>query len=221
MTVTYFRERPEGPEAAIEDAVAYHAVDVLSEYEDVEYWLGSSLPIGAGQPDLMLVGFHQEVLDLADFEITASHLLGYLRSVRMARPETIALRLNLPVIQVESILDDLTRIDAVWEGSAYSLADPWDDILPNVISIEAKVADWRKAVSQAARNRLFSHRSYVALPENVAERIRNKPILRHLGIGVLAVHTSGDVWLAHRARSHRPKIWYYYYQIALMLAKNY
>ncbi len=40
---------------------------------------------------------------------------------------------------------------------------------------------------QAVRNRIFSHRSFTALPDIIAERIRLELSLRKLGIGLLSV----------------------------------
>ena len=81
----------------------------------------------------------------------------------------------------------------------FSLEPAWRTILPEVVSIEAKVSNWRKAVSQAARNQLFSHRSFVALPTNVATRASTDEHVAREGIGVLAVAQDGSVTVVRSA----------------------
>lgn len=72
-----------------------------------------------------------------------------------------------------------------------SRADP-DDPFEQLVAVELKLRDWRRAVAQAGRYRLFAERSYVALPamrinDNVvAEAVRNR-------VGVLAVGTDRSV----------------------------
>lgn len=58
-------------------------------------------------------------------------------------------------------------------------------------AVELKLRDWRRAIAQAGRYRLWAERSYVALPADrvnnavIAEAARNR-------VGVLAVHGSAE-----------------------------
>jgi hypothetical protein len=91
-------------------------------------------------------------------------------------------------------------------------------VLPEILTIEVKVADWRRALSQAARNCIFSHRSFVALPEKIASRIRSETLFRELGIGLLSIDASRDVRVLRRARRVTPRAWTYYYSLASLAA---
>jgi hypothetical protein len=82
-----------------------------------------------------------------------------------------------------------------------------------------KVANWKKAVAQAARNRIFCHRAYIALPLSLALRLRREESIRHLGLGLLGVTNQHDVLLVRAARQRRPKVWTYYYLLAAMAAR--
>lgn len=217
MSVTFFRQRRAGPELLVEDAVA----ECVSGLFGSEYplWTGGSLPLGAGRPDLVVVSCEPRVYALAQVEMPIAQILAYLRVVGRARPETISQRTGQPVDVVIRRLKGLCEVKAVDVGTdVYALAPEWRDILPEIVTIEVKVTDWQKAVAQAGRNRIFSHRSFVALPEFIATRVRREPILSKLGIGVLGVDERDEVRIVRPARRHRPRVWTYYYQLAQIVA---
>jgi len=219
-TVTYFRDRRPGPEAAIEDAVAGWIPQVFG-VDGLDSWTAGSLPIGAGIADLILVSYDSEVLVLSQVECSSIHPLAYLRVVGSARLDTIAMRLRQPERALRCCLEGLVEADVLWRaGNAFSLSPSWRDILPAVVTVEAKVSDWRRAVVQAGRNRLFSHHSFVALPTAVAHRVRKESVFQQLGIGILSVNEAGDVAIARRPRRFQPRVWNYYYELALVLAKQ-
>ena len=105
-------------------------------------------------------------------------------------------------------------------SNSFSLMPVWRRILPEIVTIEIKVANWRRAVEQAARNRIFAHMSFVALPERVSQRVRAEPIFRTLGIGLISVADDGDAAIIRRPRHKRPAVWTYYYQLASILARS-
>jgi hypothetical protein len=102
----------------------------------------------------------------------------------------------------------------------YALSEDWRAVLPEIVTIEVKVGDWRRAVAQAARNRIFAHRSFVALPDQVARRVKTETIFRELGIGLLSVASDNEVRVVRRARRATPKVWFYYYSLAFMAAEH-
>lgn len=72
--------------------------------------------------------------------------------------------------------------DATAYRATIAVTDPFDELT----AVELKLTDWRRAIAQAGRYRLFADRSYIAMPENritpalVREATRNN-------VGVLAV----------------------------------
>jgi hypothetical protein len=72
----------------------------------------------------------------------------------------------------------------------------------DLVAVEAKLSDWRRAIAQAVLNRLCFDRSYIALwhgaitPEVIAEA-------RRFGLGVLGV-TAEDVTTVRHAPRARP-----------------
>lgn len=220
MTVTYFRQRRPGPEATLEDTVALQ-IEHLFHDNDWPLWMAGSLPIGAGMPDLVSVWYEPHLRALADFERTTIYILAYLRAIRHAQVDTIAARINHPRTSVQECLDQLLKIQAVTtKQNAFKLAPNWKHILPKIVTVEVKIQDWKKAVQQAVRNRIFAHKSFIALPQKVAHRIRQEPVLRNLGIGVLGVTPDCQVRIIRQAPIHKTTVWSYYFHLATITARH-
>lgn len=220
-SVRYYRPRISGPEQLIENSIVESLHDIFAR-NDWPVWLGSYVPIGAGFPDVVSVWYDPQVVTLADFQTPDGHILAYLRSVRRARPETVAERLHIKTATVEHRMEWLENSAVISRdtGNSFSLLPAWRQILPEVMAIEAKVSDWQSALQQAIRNRIFAHRSYVALPEAVATRVSSTPTFARYGVGILAVGASGDVRVARDARQSRPSVWSYYFHLAALAAKD-
>lgn len=220
-SVRYFRPRVDGPEQRIEDAVVDALKDIFAR-QDWPVWRGGNVPIGAGLPDVVSVWYDPQVVTLAGFESPDGHILAYLRSVRRACAETIAERLRFRPSVVENRLEWLENSGVIERESEKCIAmlPAWRLILPEVVTIEAKVADWQSALQQAIRNRIFAHRSYVALPESIATRLDAAPGISKHGVGILAVSNAGDVHVHREARKSKPNVWNYYFHLAAIAAKD-
>jgi len=219
--VSFFRPRIDGPELRIEDAVVSKLTEIFGR-TDWPLWVGGSVPIGAGFPDIVSVWYDPQVATLADFPTSDGHILAYLHSVRRATLETIANRLQFSSADVAVRVDQLTAsavIDRTTEN-AFSISSAWRKILPEVVTVEAKVSDWQAALQQANRNRIFAHRSFVAFPESVAQRVSGKTGFELHGVGILSVTDNGDVTVFRPARKNRPSVWDYYFHLAALAAKD-
>lgn len=62
----------------------------------------------------------------------------------------------------------------------------------NFISYELKLKDWQSAVLQAKKNEIFSYKSFVVMPEDIAIRIKEKhsEIFRLYNVGLIAVNNN-------------------------------
>jgi Flp pilus assembly secretin CpaC len=217
--VIQFRARREGPEAAMQDVVVESIPNLLAPAENS--WTGASLPLGAGIPDLVVVSYDPQVFALSHVDLADAQILAYLRAVRKARLETIAERMGTALEKVSRRLSSLVQATAV-ETSAdtFSLAPPLRKVLPEIITIEVKVSNWQKAVAQAARNRIFAHRSFVALPAKVAARVHAERVIVELGLGLISVSDAGAASVVRKPRHRCPTVWTYYYQLASIVARS-
>lgn len=218
MHLTHFRPRKKGPEMALENAVARNIPTFISDSHR-PLWAAGSVPVGAGIPDIVVVVCEPQVFALAQVEIPNAHVLAYLRAVRRARLDTIAARMGQSSEVIVRSLHGLIEIDVITQcQDTYSLVPHWRDILPEIVTIEAKVSNWQRALDQAARNRIFAHKSYIALPERIAKRVCGDEAFRQLGIGILGITEDHQVSIIRKSRRQNPKVWSYYYHLANVVA---
>ncbi|MBX3410394.1 MAG: hypothetical protein KF859_10980 [Phycisphaeraceae bacterium] len=220
MSVTYFRQRRKGPETAIEDAVAIAAPSLFSG-ERADCWIAGAPSLGAGQPDLAVVVFQRTPTCIDVLSGAGAQVLSYLRTVRCASANTIADRLCMTESALLETLGDLADrkiVDRV--ASAYRIESSWRSPLQEVVAIEAKVSDWKKAVAQAGRNRVFSNRSFIALPEAVALRVRRESLFTLLGVGIIGVSDEGSARIVRQARRQVPRVWAYHYALVGLAAEH-
>lgn len=218
-SVEFFRTRRPGPELSLENRVIDRLPDIFKTTRPS--WIGGSVPLGAGVPDLIVATWSPEVVALAHLNLSTSEILAYLRGVTRARLDTISDRLRQPAKTISKALEQLGEYKVVTSRqSHYVLMPEWRSILPEIVTIEAKVSNWRRAVMQAARNTLFSHYSYIAIPENIALRIRCEREMTDSGVGIISVDADDEVRVLRKARKKIPKAWTYYYQLAEILANN-
>lgn len=218
-TMIHYRRRRPGPELALEEAFLSDLAGVLDSSK--RWWLAGSLPLGAGLPDLIAVHYEgalDEVEDLCGESIEA---LAYLRAVGQARLDTVAKRLRFSAAVAEATASFLREAGALRPvGGPLALTPVWRTLLSEVVAIEFKVADWRRALSQATRNLLFAHRSFVALPAEVAKRVRSYPDFAIHGVGIVSVPGEGQATIVRRAREGSPRSWRYYYKLASRVAMS-
>ncbi|MEY8880520.1 hypothetical protein [Donghicola sp. XS_ASV15] len=215
--ISVFRPLKVGPEAVLQASVEKDIAKLLPLAEFS--WTGSTVPVGAGVPDLLRASVRPEVISIADADSITIAILGYLRAARRARGETIAERLGLNEKTTLNKLEKLRGQGVIEQiQKNFSLAQPWQSILGDVSAVEVKVSDWRKAVAQASRNRIFAHRSFVALPESVAKRVKDELSFSSLGLGLISIDDNGVSRVMKRARKSSPKAWAYYYTVAARAA---
>lgn len=220
MNIDYFRPRKQGPESEMEDIVARQIGNLFDSDKDC-YWAAASPSIGAGIPDLIAVSCEPQVFVLEKADMSSSEILAYLRAVGCVHKKTIIERLPMPTNTLLRCLDELVEMKTISNNrDIYSINPIWRKILPEIVSIEVKVKNWKHAIVQAARNYIFSHRAFVALPEPLAKRVRHETSFKQYGIGLLSVNDNGDVKLMRRPKHHNPLAWKYYYDIALLVAKG-
>ena len=219
ITTRFGSIRP-GPEAALQAHIEL-ALPTLFDLHGWLVWTGGAVPVGAGQPDLLLAKCHTSISKLGAIRSTSHLLLGYLRAVGCASPATISVRLGRSDRYVSKLIDELSQEGIVESNSrGVYLADDCRDILKDVVAIEVKVSDWRRATHQAIRNTILAHRSYIALPSAVAGRVRDEELMQAFGIGILSVDANGAVKTVRRARKAAPKVWSYYYAIASLASES-
>ena len=219
MQVKYFRKRTLGRESEYEDAVVNSISDLFPAKQDPT-WVAGSIAIGAGRPDLVVAYCNPQVVALADCSLEDDRILALARECGRMSFGMLVDVFRIRENQLHKRIEALKSGSAIQEKSGnFSLVTPWKNIIRDLVTIEVKVSDWKRAFEQAKRNTIFAHRSYVALPEELCNRIDVMQMAKRLGIGVVSVNDSGAQVLKTAIRT-TPKVWVYYYRLALLAAKH-
>ncbi len=83
-------------------------------------------------------------------------------------------------------------------------------VYPKIIfdSYELKLKDWKKALSQAIKNLEFSTFSWVVLPKEVCDNLKDETIklYNEYGIGILSLNTNGKTRIILKAKRNNNKV---------------
>lgn len=219
MDISFFRSRIPGPEIVLEDVVTNN-IEEFTPTDGLPSWIACSPRIGAGMPDVLFAYYNPEVYALTGREFSHTQLLAFLRAMRGAQLDSILIHLKYSEKNLRRYLEELINVNVIEQyDSNYYLTKTWLNIIPTIVTVEIKVQDWRRAVSQASRNKIFSNQSYVALPKAVSDRVKNDPTFVDHGIGLLSIENE-SVHKEIEAAQTQPQIWEYYYRLALLLANK-
>jgi len=220
MDISFFRARKPGPELILEDAVV-NTIDSLISEEKLPVWVGCSPTIGSGMPDILLASYDPEICAFTNKNTSSVQILAFLRAVNGANFESILTNLFIAPKIIENELISLMNIKAIQEDNdTFYITNRLENILQNILTIEVKVKNWQQAISQANRNKIFSHQSYIALPKKLAGKLSNTLSFADLRLGLLSISDENLVENLIPAQQCQPIIWEYYYRLALLLASR-
>lgn len=99
---------------------------------------------------------------------------------------------NITKKKISTLLDLLTAngyIEKINE-TIYVVKKKYNAPVKNIISIEAKLSDWKNGLQQAMRYKSYSNSSYLAISNDFLHRV-DLSLLKEKGIGLIAVHVGG------------------------------
>jgi hypothetical protein len=186
--------------------------------------VGNGLTVGAGDPDLIITSYRPEILSLGCFgnlSMTHARVLALVRDGFGSEWPSLVAASGMKERELLQVIEGFQSIGALrCKGHRVEMRATWASILPETVAVEAKVSKWRDALRQAARNQVFTHRSFVALPERLAQKVQSDPDFDFFGIGILGVDEKGSVKILKKAIKKVPTLWLYHYYIAIMVAKS-
>lgn len=219
MRVCDFRSIMDGPEFEMEKILRPNLSQITSVKP--KSWVAGSLRIGAGMPDLTIVSYKPDVLAFANVNIEETKILSYLKIVGRAKSETIAKRVGLSEKKAQYKLTSLLDLELVnQETNVFKLSHKSRNVINEITTIEVKVQDWKKAIQQASRNKIFANRSYIAMPLKLAKNLKNNNFVKENGLGLIGIDNNEKIIEIKKARSDKTKVWSYYYLIARELARE-
>lgn len=165
----------------------------------------TELALRSGRPDVVVAD-----VDLIRFAERACHglapitstaelaVIAVLRGGRSLSEREVAGRAAryAPALVIDRALRRLKR-RGVLEHTSRSLAAVVGNAVGRTVGVEAKMSDWRKAASQAARWRLMFDRAYLVFPGGYSETLGGRaPVLQLFGVA--GVGETGAVRIARR-----------------------
>jgi hypothetical protein len=105
------------------------------------------------------------------------------------------------------LLRELTQTGYVHDDNGLSRVDPAIAVAySEVVAIEAKLDDWRRAVTQARRYLTYADHAYVALPAERVPRVA-EPAFLSAGVGLIAVGETASYVVFAAATSCEKQGW--------------
>jgi len=93
-------------------------------------------------------------------------------------------------------------------------------ISTQICAVEAKLRDWRRALSQAARYRSFAHQTWVLLDEaSIGPALANLDRFIGLNVGLASISTGGDFFHYHVPKKHEPSDHWRFWLANVLIAR--
>ncbi|MCG8485169.1 MAG: hypothetical protein MJA31_17790 [Clostridia bacterium] len=143
--------------------------------------------MGIGIPDITFnIGANSKIKRLDDYNMLA--ILSYLQNKKTATYEQIVDYFNIKKARVRQYIICLVNMSLVKVKKEVIriVKNIFDTKLGTIISIEAKLKDWKNGFLQAQRYLCFSDYSYLALPNDKIKNV-DLELLQEKGIGLLSV----------------------------------
>lgn len=123
--------------------------------------------------------------------------------------------------KIQTIIDTLSKLGFVEykDGSHIVVRRKYQPAAEQLVSIEAKLRDWKSGVYQAVRYKAFSNSSYLAISEQYLEKV-DRSLLREHGVGLIAVSDLGATIIV-RAKKNKPRSVVSHYYLAERLVSSY
>lgn len=168
----------------------------------------TELGLGYGIADVVAVGYDDNLPTsrknfLAYFDIS---LLSLIEKEEGISFDDIVYITKSPTRKISSALASLIDEEFVaYRRGKYVSHNKYADLLTDSIAIEAKLKDWRRALSQAYRYKWFANKSYVFLPqESIVVPENNLDLFKTYNIGLASVSNKNDLEVLYSPREETP-----------------
>ena len=164
----------------------------------------TEIPIGAGIVDIVagqIINAKSQTYELLDG--MESYMISLLHYKQRLSLFTISRKANLSPDKTLAILQQLVDKGYIQTTNNCYLRVRLP--IDRVIAIEGKLKNWKKALQQANRNRLFATQSFVALEARYARpALQNLDLFKHYQVGLVIVSSEGNLQIVYRPRLTKP-----------------
>lgn len=164
--------------------------DITSYLDKYKIRYSKEIHMGIGIPDVSInIGASKNLPKITDYYLLS--LIEYISEKKHVSVNDLVDHFSYDKTKVQNYLNQLNSCGIAQEKNNQIVLNRkiFRLNLGKIISIEAKIKDWKSGILQAQRYLMFSDYSYLALPK---DRINaaNTDELIEAGIGLLAVSTS-------------------------------
>lgn len=191
------RKRRSGPESEMVEAfiAQYQYIFSIDSYESTVF---TEPCLDSGFPDILIVFWDKKALlnwSAARNKLTKNDV-KLLHHIAVSQNGYnlffLCQQLGYSEKEIKGSLGKLTKADLIYFKKGAYKAYELEDIFAvrRIISIEAKMQDWKNALFQAQMNELFSSHSYILLPTN---KVNDQVVgcLKNGNSGLLSLDDSG------------------------------
>ena len=167
------------------EAEIVHGMNAYLSRYGIKY--SNEVRMGIGIPDIAFnIGANSRIKKVYDYNMLA--ILRYLQDKKTATYEQIVNYFNIRMDRVRQYIIYFINISLVEVKNEIIriIKNIFKTKLGTIISIEAKLKDWKNGFLQAQRYLCFSDYSYLALPNNKIKNV-DLDLLEEKGIGLLSV----------------------------------
>ncbi len=178
-------------------------IDFLYASASKEYLIHTEFEGGFGRPDVLLYSVPpiEALTDIQSLE-NINPRFAPLLSKRIAKAicsyESLARACGTSESNARSIAKELAKIDRLTfkteQAQTFDIKPIERQPFKYVVSIEAKLRDWQRALTQAYRYTTFSNESWVLLDEaRVSPALKSQQVFNNLGIGLATFSSKGEL----------------------------
>lgn len=201
------------PHFQSEQLLVSEFIAFIFKTKNSSFQLQQEFEAGFGRPDVLLYGTPiaraaSDVKSLAELNPRLAPLLSTAVSKKVQSLSTLALASGSSVISARRIAGELASIDRLKmndnSNQTFKIRPILKPPFPQVVAIEAKLRDWRRALMQAYRYLQFSTESWVLLDHaRAASAIKEHALFKSCGIGLASFTATGELHIHVYAVNHK------------------
>lgn len=178
-------------------------VEFIRQTKDNSFQLLQEFEAGFGRPDVLLYGVptdfaSRDVKSLATLNPRFAPLLSTAASKGVQSMASLALASGVSEISARRIANELASIERLQmtdnSNQTFKIHPIHHPPFSQVVAIEAKLRDWRRALVQAYRYLQFSTESWVVLDHaRIASATKESELFRSCGVGLASFSALGEL----------------------------
>lgn len=193
-----------------------------SNYELICNWdsckyntkISEEVNLGFGIADLVIskISSKQQLFDRTSLNyfdiiiykiIETNQTISFDKIKEITRANDISIKKSLSKLMISCYINN--------EDSLFQFSKSYKNIVTDLIAIEAKLKNWKRALDQAFRYKWFAKKSFVVLDSiNIKPALKNIQQFRKLNVGLAEINVKGTVLIHFRPIKNQPideKMW--------------